>query len=97
MIARLWRRYGGQVRFLGIDVEDSRSDARAFMRRYGLRYPSIFDRTASLAGRLGFFGLPTAYLVDHRGQVAARLIGKQRETTLVSGLAAVVGEAKGAR
>jgi len=97
MIARLWRRYGGQVRFLGIDVEDSRGDARAFMRRYGLGYPSIFDRTASIAGRLGFFGLPTAYLVDYRGHVAARLIGKQRESTYASGLAAVVGEVKGAR
>jgi len=96
MIARLWRRYGGQVRFLGIDVEDSRGDARAFVRRYGLRYPSIFDRTASMASQLGFFGLPTAYLVDYRGHVAARLIGKQRERTLASGLAAVVGEVKGA-
>jgi len=96
MIARLWRRYGAQVRFLGIDVEDSRGDARAFTRRYGLRYPSIFDRTASMAGRLGFFGLPTAYLVDYRGHVAARLIGKQREATFASGLAAVVGETKGA-
>jgi len=96
MIARLWRRYGGQVRFLGIDVEDSRGDARAFVRRYGLRYPSIFDRTASMASRLGFFGLPTAYLVDYRGHVAARLVGKQRERTLASGLAAVVGEVKGA-
>jgi cytochrome c biogenesis protein CcmG, thiol:disulfide interchange protein DsbE len=97
MIARLWRRYGGQVRFLGIDVEDSRGDARAFMGRYGLRYPSIFDRMASMAGRLGFFGLPTAYLIDYRGHIAARLIGKQRETTFASGLAAVAGEAKGAR
>jgi len=96
MIARLWRRYGGQVRFLGIDVEDSRGDARAFVRRYGLRYPSIFDRTASMASQLGFFGLPTAYLVDYRGHVAARLIGKQRERTFASGLAAVVGEVKGA-
>jgi len=96
MIARLWRRYGSQVRFLGIDVEDSRGDARAFVRRYGLRYPSIFDRTASMASQLGFFGLPTAYLVDYRGHVAARLIGKQRERTLASGLAAVVGEVKGA-
>ncbi len=53
MIARLWRRYGGQVRFLGIDVEDSRGDARAFVRRYGLRYPSIFDKRARSSCRGG--------------------------------------------
>jgi len=97
MIAGLWRHYGGQVQFLGIDVEDSRGDARAFVHRYGLGYPNIFDRKASMAGRLGFFGLPTAYLVDRRGRIAARLIGKQREATFASGLAAVAGEAKGGR
>ena len=96
-LARLWRRYRSRVQFLGIDVEDSRGDARAFLHRYGLGYPSIFDRQASLAGRLGFFGLPTAYLVDERGRIAARLIGKQRLTTLASGLAAVAGEAKSGR
>ena len=95
MLARLWRRYGGQVRFLGIDVEDSRGPARSFARRYGLRYPSVFDRTASMASSLGFFGLPTTYLIDFRGRIAARLIGRQRETTFATGLAAVVGEAKG--
>lgn len=97
MLARLWRRYGGRVQFVGIDVEDNRGDARAFIRRYGVGYPNIFDTKASLAGKLGFFGLPTAYLVDERGRIAAKLVGKQKEATLASGLAALVGEAKGRR
>ncbi len=97
MLARLWRRYGGQVQFVGIDVEDTRGDSRAFIRRYGVGYPNIFDKKASLAGTLGFFGLPTAYLVDERGRIAAKLVGKQKEATLASGLAALVGEAKGRR
>jgi len=94
MLARLWRRYRAQVQFLGIDVEDTRADARRFTRRYRLGYPNIFDPKAGLAGRLGFFGLPTAYLVDGRGRIAARLIGRQQERTLESGLAALVREAK---
>ena len=94
MLARLWRRYRAQVQFLGINVEDSRHDARRFIRRYHLGYPNIFDAQAGLAGRLGFFGLPTAYLVDEPGRLAARLIGKQQEQTLASGLAAL---ARGAR
>lgn len=93
MLARLWRRYRAQVQFLGINVEDGRADARRFTRRYHLGYPNIFDATASLAGRLGFFGLPTAYLVDDHGRLAARLVGKQQERTLASGLAALAREA----
>ena len=93
LLARLWREHRHQIRFLGIDVNDSRGDARRFLRRYGLGYPSIFDREASLAGRLGFFGLPTAYLVDRHGRVAAKLVGKQKEATLRSGLTALANEA----
>jgi thiol-disulfide isomerase/thioredoxin len=94
MLARLWRRYRAQVQFLGINVEDSRVDARRFTRRYHLGYPNIFDAKAGLASRLGFFGLPTAYLVDGHGRLAARLVGKQQERTLASGLAALAREAR---
>jgi thiol-disulfide isomerase/thioredoxin len=97
MLARLWRRYRGQVQFLGIDVEDSRADARRFTHQYHLGYPNIFDGKAGLAGRLGFYGLPTAYLVDERGRLAARLVGKQKERRLASGLAALAREAKSRR
>jgi cytochrome c biogenesis protein CcmG/thiol:disulfide interchange protein DsbE len=93
MLARLWRRYRGQVRFLGIDVEDTRGDARAFVRRYGLGYPSIFDRRAALAGKLGFFGLPTAFLVDREGHIAATLVGIQKEAPLQRALADLAREA----
>ena len=97
MLARLWRRYRARVQFLGINVEDSRHDARRFIHRYHLGYPNIFDAKADLAGRLGFFGLPTAYLVDERGRLAARLVGKQQERTLASGLAALAREARDGR
>lgn len=87
MLARLWRRYRSEVRFVGIDVQDTRGDARAFIRRYHLGYPSIFDAQGSLAGRLDFFGLPTAYLVDRNDRIAGKLVGKQDVATLRSALA----------
>lgn len=92
ILARLSREYRAKVRFLGIDVEDVRGDARAFVRRYGLGYPSVFDREAALADRLGFFGLPTAYLIDRQGRIAARLVGLQNEHALRIALAALVRE-----
>ncbi len=90
VLARLWRDYRDRMRFLGIDIEDTRHDARAFVRRFGLGYPSIFDDKAAMATKLGFFGLPTAYLVDARGRIAAKLIGKQTEAKLRLALQALV-------
>jgi hypothetical protein len=82
MRAALHHAYGKRIRFLGIDVEDTRGDARAFERRYGIAYPSIFDQNAAMAGKLDFFGLPTAYLVDRSGRLAAVLVGKQSRLSL---------------
>lgn len=89
LLARLWREHRREIRFLGIDVEDRRGDARRFVRRFGLGYPSVFDRTASMANRLGFFGLPTAFLVDRQGRIAARLVGKHKESVLRAALSAL--------
>ncbi len=94
LLARLWREHGRKVRFLGIDVEDTRRDADRFIRRYGLGYPNVFDPKAAMAGRLGFFGLPTAYLIDRQGRIAAKLVGRQKEATLRAGLDALAQEAK---
>ena len=91
-LAHLWRRYGSRVRFLGIDVEDTRSAAKRFARRFRLGYPSVFDADAALAGRLGFFGLPTAYLVDRRGRVALTFVGKQSAARFKTALAELVAD-----
>ena len=82
LLARLARSYRGRVAFRGIDIQDERSAARAFVRRYGLAFPHIFDPGARLAGRLGVFGLPTAFLVDRRGRIASMLIGRQPKAKL---------------
>ena len=92
MLVSLHKTYRRQIRFLGIDVEDSRGAARAFERRYGITFPSIFDRSASMAGKLGFFGLPTAFLVDANGRIAARLIGKQTRVALEQRIRRVISE-----
>lgn len=82
MLARLAREHRGRVRFVGIDTNDSRSAARAFIRRYGLAYPHLFDPKTTLATKLGVYGIPTMFLVDREGRIAARLVGKQPERKL---------------
>jgi cytochrome c biogenesis protein CcmG/thiol:disulfide interchange protein DsbE len=97
LLARLWREHRRQIRFLGIDAEDTRADAHRFIRPYGLGYPNVFDRMATMARKLGFFGFPTAYLIDRQGRIAAKLIGKQKKATLRAGLEVLAQEAKASR
>lgn len=82
MLARLAREHANDVRFIGIDTQDTRGEGRAFVRRYGLDFPHLFDPKSTLATKLGVSGIPTMFLVDREGRVAATLIGKQGEVKL---------------
>ena len=84
MLVALQRHYGTRVRFVGIDVNDTRTAARAFEHRFRIDFPSIFDPGANLATKLGVFGLPTGYLADRKGGIAAVLIGRQQRRSLES-------------
>jgi thiol-disulfide isomerase/thioredoxin len=64
-----------EVQVLGVDVQDARSDARAFYRRWGWRHPSISDPQGVLASRLGLQGLPSTFVLDEDHRVAARIVG----------------------
>jgi len=77
------------VRFLGIDVKDNRASAQAFVRNYHVRYPSIFD--IDNQGLLAFRGLPpnavpTTFVIDRRGRIAARALGRINSAQLTDTL-----------
>ena len=42
-------RYRGRVAFLGLDSQDSRSDAAAFLKELPVPYPNYFDEDSSIA------------------------------------------------
>lgn len=91
-LARLWRRFGPRIRFVGVDSQDSRRPARAFVRRYGLGFQHLFDPKATAAARLGVFGIPTAFLVDRHGRVAATIVGQRDEAIFAQALEALARE-----
>lgn len=82
MIARLSRRHAGDIKFVGIDTQDVAGEGRKFVREFGLDFPHLFDPKSKLALRLGVYGVPTMFLIDRRGRIAATLVGKQGEQRL---------------
>ena len=47
------RQDGGRVAFVGLDSQDAKSSAEAFLHQFPVTYPSIFDPSASQAQALG--------------------------------------------
>jgi cytochrome c biogenesis protein CcmG/thiol:disulfide interchange protein DsbE len=60
---------GGTV--LGVDVLDVTSDARRFIREFGLTYPMLRDRDGQTIKDLGVAAYPETIVLDRRGRIAA--------------------------
>jgi cytochrome c biogenesis protein CcmG, thiol:disulfide interchange protein DsbE len=84
-----WKRWGPSgVLFVGLDMQDLRGDARAFLRRRGVDYPTIRDPGKKVARKYGGTGIPETYFVSARGRVVVHCIGVVSERQLETGVAA---------
>jgi cytochrome c biogenesis protein CcmG, thiol:disulfide interchange protein DsbE len=63
------KRRGGTV--LGVDSLDLTTDARDFIREYGLGYPMLRDGDGDTRESFGIVGFPETFVIDRGGGVAA--------------------------
>jgi cytochrome c biogenesis protein CcmG, thiol:disulfide interchange protein DsbE len=75
-LERLWQEYRKRgVVFVGVDYNDVAGDARRFVRKHGLTYPMVRDRSGSLASRYDVSGVPETFVVDRRGRLVEHFAG----------------------
>lgn len=66
----------GRVAFVGLDSQDSHSNAQAFLSHFPVVYPSVFDPNASQAQSLGGGqGWPTTIYLNARHQITNIHVG----------------------
>ncbi len=80
-LASLARHFGRSgVRFLGVDIRDSPANAQAFLRNFGISYPSLNDPgdviALDFASTVPPSGIPTTLVISPGGRVTARVIGQ---------------------
>lgn len=84
-----WRSWGKRgVLFLGLDMQDIRSDARNFLREFRISYPTIREPGKEVALRYGATGIPETYFITARGRVVAHAVGAMSSDQLNRGVAA---------
>jgi cytochrome c biogenesis protein CcmG/thiol:disulfide interchange protein DsbE len=81
--ARFDREMRARARLVGIDFQDAKRDALAFIREFGWRFPNVRDPHGKLVSRYGVAGLPTTYVIDPQGRIARTLTGAQTFEKLV--------------
>lgn len=86
-----------KVQFVGVNVRDAAGTAGAFERKFGIQWPSILD-AGDGAVVLAFTGIvtpqavPTTLVIDAKGRVAARVLGRVEQSTVKALIKRVVDE-----
>jgi cytochrome c biogenesis protein CcmG/thiol:disulfide interchange protein DsbE len=76
-LERLAKALRGRASLVGIDWEDNRDAALAFIDRYGWSFPILGTSDQSLGGNYGIVGLPTTVILDRGGRITEVLPGPQ--------------------
>jgi thiol-disulfide isomerase/thioredoxin len=82
-LVRLAKEYE-DVAFVGMLTRDNIESAQAFVRRFGLNYPTIASESLILKfrGTLAPNAIPTTLVLDRQGRIAARLSGEVSDAGL---------------
>lgn len=79
------------VPIVGIDVEDQRQPAMAFIERYRLDFPSIWDEQGRVVRQLDVLGLPTTIFLSPQHHEIKRIVGETDLAGFETGLQAAAG------
>jgi cytochrome c biogenesis protein CcmG/thiol:disulfide interchange protein DsbE len=87
--ARLPGQLGDRAHIVGVDWNDNEGDARAFLKKYGWRFPVLRDPDGSAGDRYALTGLPTTFILDANGRIVRVLRGPQTATDVRAAVDAV--------
>ncbi len=54
---------------IGVNVEDTPEDAKAFVEQHGVAFPIVIDTEAKVAGDYNVIGLPSSYFINQDGEL----------------------------
>lgn len=69
------REQGNGIVFLGLDYLDQTPAAMAYMKEFGVSYPSGPDLQSDAARRFGIKGVPETFFIDPKGAITEIVIG----------------------
>lgn len=73
---KLYQRFRSRgLEILAVSIDRVQEPVRAFMQRYHLSFPALWDAEGQVAGQYQVLGIPTTYLIDQRGFIASVEVG----------------------
>jgi cytochrome c biogenesis protein CcmG, thiol:disulfide interchange protein DsbE len=95
LLAKFYRDEHGRVAMVGLDENDTMSNALSFTRAKGVSYPVGFDPQLTAASAYGVGGLPQTFFLDARHRIVDRVFGAVTQADLSKGIALATGSTGG--
>ncbi len=64
-----------EASFVGVAVNDERADTEAFVDKYGIVYPVVYDAEGGTGNDWGVNGIPTTFFLDAQGTIKDTIVG----------------------
>jgi len=85
ILQKAWERYKGRdALVLGLDLQDLSENALAFLKQYGITYPSLRDGTDGSKRDLEATGVPETFIIDKQGRIALHITGQLTDVQQIS-------------
>ena len=78
------RQYRDKVAFIGVDVQDTDTNAREFLNRYRVTYPNGPDLNGEISIGYGMSGVPESYFISKDRKIRRKWAGPLDEARLVA-------------
>ncbi|MDH3444801.1 MAG: TlpA family protein disulfide reductase [Deltaproteobacteria bacterium] len=83
-----WRKVKNEnVVYLGVALQDTEENARAFLKEFDVTYPNGLDASGKIAVDYGVWGLPESFFIDPQGLITYKHVGGMGAALVESKLA----------
>ena len=85
-IQKFYDKYGQEIHFLLVSVDESLDAAKSFISDSGYTFPVYFDTTSVGAYTYGASSIPLTFFIDAQGNLTAYYMGAMSESILQQGV-----------
>jgi len=85
-IQDFYEKYGENIHFLAVSVDDSVDTAKTFIETEGYTFPVYFDTTSMGAYTYGASSIPLTFFIDAEGNLTAYYMGAMSADILQQGV-----------
>lgn len=89
-LQRVYAKYKDRVVFIGIAIQDTDAEVKAYVKEFGIQFPVGIDSAGSIAEAYKIYGIPKTFIIDKRARFSYIYMGEITEEDLIKGIEKVV-------